>query len=97
MLDPDLKVSEQVLAQVELHPHVVQIDERDQRDAGEHELAVLDGDAENLAGGRRHDDHLVNQRLERVQVGLGALDLGLRDAEILTREAGDSLVVGKRA
>ena len=66
ILDAHLEVAQQVLAQIELHPHVVQIDQRDQRDAGQHELAVLDRDAEHLAVGGRHDDHLIDQRLERL-------------------------------
>ena len=93
--EPCLQVAQQVLAQIELHPHVVRIDQRDQRHAGQHELAVLDRDAKHLAVGRRDDDHLIHQRLERLDIGLGALDLGQRDVQILAGEACHRLIVGE--
>ena len=71
------------------------IDQRDQRHARQHELAVLDRDAEHLAVGRRNDDHLIDQRLERLDIGLGAFDLGQRDVQVLAGEACHRLVVGE--
>ena len=94
-MDPgaDLDVAQQVLTQFELHPHVGQVDQRDQRDAGQNKLPVLDRDAEHLAVGGRHNDHLIDQRLKGFHAGLRRFDLRLRDAEILARVARDGLLV----
>lgn len=61
----------------------------------QHELSVLDRNAKHLAVGRRDNHHLIDQRLERCDIGLGGSDLGQRDVQVLAGKACHRLVVGE--
>ena len=65
----DLQRLDQILAQVEVDPEVVEIDQRHQRHAGRDVFARLDVALVDLRGHRRVDHHLIDDRLHGLDVG----------------------------
>src|SRR5262249_54211895 len=90
----DLQRLDQVLAQVEVDPQVVEIDQGHQRHAGRDVFAGVNVALVDLRGDRRVDDHLIDDRLHGRDVGNRLLHVCRGDLAFLFRVTVDRLLVG---
>src|SRR5580704_16709303 len=91
----DLQRLDQILTQIEVDPHVVEIDQRHQRYARRNVFAGLDVALVDLRSYRRVNSHLIDDRLRGLDVGDGLADIRLRDLVLLFRITVDVLIVGR--
>src|SRR6185312_13019131 len=87
----DFQRLDQVLAQIEVDPHVVEIDQRHQRHARRDVFAGLNVALVDLRGHRRVDHHLLDDRMHGRDVGRRFLDVRCGDLVLLFGIAVDRL------
>src|SRR5262249_30358441 len=90
----DFQRLDQILTQIEVDPHVVEIDQRHQRHARRNVFAGLDVALVDLRRHRRIDQHLVDDGLNGFDVGGCLLHVRYGDLTFLGRIAVDRLLVG---
>src|SRR5215831_8975280 len=91
----DLQRLHQVLAQVEVDPQVVEINQSHQRYARRHVFSGFHVALVDLRGDRRVDHHLVDNGLHGFDVGDCFPDIGLSDLPLLFRITIDRLLIGR--
>src|SRR5215831_7617948 len=91
----DLQRFDEILAQIEVDPHVIEIDQGYQRHAGRDVFAGLHVALVHLRGYRRVDHHLLDDRLHGRDVGDRLLHGRCGDFVLLFGVAVDRLLVGR--
>src|SRR5215472_13657205 len=91
----DLQRFDEILAQIEVDPHVIEIDQSYQRHAGRDVFAGLHVALVDLRGYRRVDHHLLDDRLHGRDVGSCFLHSRCGDLVLLFGVTVDRLLIGR--
>src|SRR5262249_47768201 len=91
----ELERLDQVLSQIEMDPHVVEIDQGHQRHAGRDVFAGVNVALVDLRGAGRVADNLSDGRLPRLDVGERLADICHGDLVLFFGVAVDRLLVGR--
>src|SRR6516165_5795954 len=91
----DLERPGQIFAQIEVDPHVVQIDQCHQCHARRNVFTRLYVAFVDLESHRRVDHHLVDDRLHGLDVGNGFADIRLGDLVLFSGVTIDRVIVGR--